>query len=529
MERSISAQRRLAFNPEAASFSPVTTPTEPASLEVALPRGESFKISFRRKNTDRKVGGSPFQSTRQLLNTHQAETSRIPMSTENMRSNDVPLTALGRPTAGNRSVHVTQNMLLTIPENPTVFIHGLTNASSVVAVEKAPPQHATRFPASNMTSFMASPQSTAPVYRDVDIDELSASLGLPSAKKETTSSTSPTHTPKSRSSQDLPTALYGNLIGRALNKPLTADSLAHYLKSPNEPLEDAFRAPRESQTLTGYGVSNDQQSKKLKAVPPPPGFGYQMSRMVAVENGQTFTDPAFDEQEVSLAGSPAYFPLYTSPSRPVTQYQHHARRASGKKRPRGYTRTKRTDQGPEPSAADIYPEDAHWTPNRSHNRNYFAPPHMLRLPQNVVHMEDAASWPTPAEVYTDHFQAPAATRPPQVFDIFEAHVPPTTEDMSAANAEVLSLLSELPGPSVTTLINFGSLDLVGDERPLSPAQRSGQRYGVNYYGIGIGDYWQPPIVQENDPFRVRPRDHDGWGGQDWAIEKGWANTYQHPY
>jgi hypothetical protein len=382
-----------------------------------------------------------------------------------------------------------------------------------------------------MDYIMMSPQSAAPIYNDVDIDELSASLGLPSATKETTSSTDATQTHKSRASQDQ-TALFGNLINRALNKPLTADSLARYLRNPNEPLEHAVKASQQSQNLVEYGISTEQQVPVMKAVHPPPGFGDQMSRMVAVDNDYAPTDPAFDGQEISLAAPSTYFPLYPISPQHVAQYQHHGGPPSSKKRPRAYTRTKRTDQGPEPSPADIYPEDAHFTPSRLHRRTHFAPPPRMHLtPQNVVRMEDVESWPTPAEVYTHQTQAqaPTITHPPQLLGAIEPHVPPTTEDLSAADAEVLSLLSELPGPTVTTLLNFGSVDLVGEERQLSPAQESGARYGVNGYGIGVGDKWQPPLARESDPFRVRPRYHEGWGGHDWAMENGLTGACQPPY
>jgi hypothetical protein len=95
--------------------------------------------------------------------------------------------------------------------------------------------------------------------------------------------------------------------------------------------------------------------------------------------------------------------------------------------------------------------------------------------------------------------------------------------MSAADGDVLSLINQLPDPSIDTLIRFGAFDLLPEERPLTPMQESGKRYGMNFFGIGLGDDWVPPAAGENEPFRVRPRDHEGWGGWEWAIKKGWGN------
>lgn len=132
------------------------------------------------------------------------------------------------------------------------------------------------------------------------------------------------------------------------------------------------------------------------------------------------------------------------------------------------------------------------------------------------------AWPTPAEVYDPKAKALTSAHVAQTPDTNEIHVPPTVEDFAAADAAVLSLLEELPEPKINTLLNFGALDLLADERPLSPAQETGKRYGLNFYGIGLADPWVPPMASEGDPFRVRPRNHEGWGGWEWAMKNGWA-------
>jgi hypothetical protein len=394
--------------------------------------------------------------------------------------------------------------------------------------ENVIPQQPIVFPAPSMVPLMFSSQYTEPNLNTVDIDELSASLGLPSAKKETTLNASPACSNNSDASQGVPKALYGKLIDRALSTPLTAHTLAHYMKSRSDSSEETVKAIQGPHDAFATAKTlNQEHGQALKVVRPPPGFANQIPRMVVVENEHPHmpTGPAAMQQKVALAAPSGYFQQHPNMVQSATPLQHHARHNSNRRRPRTHTRTKRTDQGPEPSAADIYPDDAHWTPTQYTQQNYFAPrQYVPPPPQLVVRTGDASSWPTPAEVYTHEPQAPPAAHVPQAFDIFEAHTMPTAGDLGAADSEVLSLIEELPAPTIQTLMHFGAVDLLPEDRSLSPDQQSGKRYGVNFYGIGIGDDWQPPPVQESDPFRVRPRDHSGWGGWEWAIKKGWADA-----
>ncbi|KAF2250767.1 hypothetical protein BU26DRAFT_269796 [Trematosphaeria pertusa] len=81
-----------------------------------------------------------------------------------------------------------------------------------------------------------------------------------------------------------------------------------------------------------------------------------------------------------------------------------------------------------------------------------------------------------------------------------------------------------PSPSISDLVNAGRTDeLVCDRRSLTPGQKDGTRYGVMLNGIGMGHSWAPPAASESEPFRVRPRNHEGWGSWEWAIRTGWAD------
>jgi hypothetical protein len=393
------------------------------------------------------------------------------------------------------------------------------------------------FPATSKHSLTFRPHQTEPNFNLVDMDELSASLGLPRAKNEAATTESPAHSHKSRASQGVSDELYGTLLGKAREKPLTANDLAYLLRnqSRSDTSEETIRAPREMQDpFTEHARRAPEQGQALKMVHPPPGFSNQMARMVAVEEDHIPAapaamrhhfaptpqpNPAYHHRQ-NISQSSASFQQLGQSSAP---FQQHVRRPSSRRRPRTHTRTKRTDQGPEPSAADIYPDDADWPPPQPPHRSYFAPPPHQPKPQPTLHMEQTAHWPTPAEVYTLAPPQQPLTHPKQGFDIFEAHVPPSPDDMSAADGDVLSLINELPDPSIDTLIRFGAFDLLPEEQPLTPMQESGKRYGMNFFGIGLGDDWVPPAAGENEPFRVRPRDHEGWGGWEWAIKKGWGN------
>lgn len=468
----------MSFNPEAAAFSPTTASAKAAETSDAA-TGHVENVSF------------------------------------DSLSQAIPMEVLMRTLAGRCFNPHPNARPLTVTEHPMMSIQDLIGSSPNTY---APPQQPIDYAAGHQPTFKFSLRSTEPNLNIVDIDELSASLGLPSAKQEANPDDTPARMHKARPSQGGHDALYGKLIDKALNKPLTADALAHYMRSRSESSEETVK-PSQSphDPFIDYGTPADEQGPALKVVQPPPGFGVQMPRMVATKDERTHTDAMHHNIAVAQAAPPGYFhrhPRQDLDSGPVYPIQHHARHSVARRHPRRHTRTKRTDQGPEPSAADIYPDDAHWTPTQQpYRQNYFSPP------PPVVHVEDAASWPTPAEVFQPKPSAPT----PQPY---EPHVSPTAEDLNASDADVHSLLHDLPDGSIPTLIMYGAYDLLNDERSLSPDQSSGKRYGVNFYGIGLGDEWQPPKQGDGsidryraDPFRVRPRDHEGWGGWEWAIKK----------
>ena len=302
----------------------------------------------------------------------------------------------------------------------------------------------------------------------------------------------------SRPSPAHPGALYGKLIGRALNKPLTAKGLAEYLQNQDLHTHSDMPALTESPlTITVH------QKPEIIHTPPRPaqtrGLASTPIDTSKVPKGQS----AVNHQHRRSSNSSASF-------------RHHARNPSTRRYPRRTSRAKRLDQGPMPSSADIYPDDANWTPSVPIYEGYdYMAYHNQPVDQPQVIVDNAFNWPTPAQVY-------------------QPELAPTADDIGAADNDVLALLGELPEPSLDTLLTMGASsnasyttasDLPCDSRALSPAQLDGSRYGLKFYGIGLGDEWELPRVgdfSQNELFRVRPRDHDGWGGWEWALRNGWC-------
>jgi hypothetical protein len=385
---------------------------------------------------------------------------------------------------------------------------------------------------------------------------------------------SPARSHKSHPSAGFPKGLYGKLIGRALDKPLTADTLAQYLDGKSVSSTDTTMAPRgvpgsfrdyAPGSLPSKHEGGDDQAMKM--VRPPPGFGGATPRMITVEDRISV---APTQTPVELQYVPKDTPAFDQARRlsdlqSVSSSQHHghARGPSGRRyRHRAHTRTKRTDQGPEPSHADIYPDDAAWVAPRERYQPEPAGPFQKYLsqlpPQRDFRVEEAVSWPTPAEVYTrgpknplqrntfgsntpagaaytqqepfmfntfgQHLPANVYAsehqRPPSSLSIFKGHYKPSKEDMDDADQDIINLIDEIPAMAQ---LGFSTTNLHCDERPLTPRQLDAKRYGLTYMGLGVGDSWNPPAAVEGAPFRVRPLDHEGWGGWEWAIQKGWGD------
>ncbi|KAJ4322956.1 hypothetical protein N0V94_002111 [Neodidymelliopsis sp. IMI 364377] len=348
-------------------------------------------------------------------------------------------------------------------------------------------------------SFKFPPQTPQPDYNAVDVSELSAGLGLPAMKPDPNIGASPATSHKSRITHSHPGALYGKLIGWALDKPLTAKDLAEYLQTQDshtaaEMLVLAPTAPTAS--TIRLNVTTNQSPSKTRS---------------ADNDSDTFSVTPVSTETKAVPKGPSQHQHRRGSGHSSVSFRQHNRNPSYRRYPRRASRAKRSDQGPMPSAADIYPDDANWTvPRPIYEGDDYTTYKSPAVEQPQVIVDNAFNWPTPAQVYKPE---PA----------------PTAADVAAADDDVLTLMSELPEPSLNTLVSLGTsrdlniftgLDLPCESRALTPAQLDGSRYGMRFYSIAYGDQWELPKVNESEPFRVRPRDHDGWGGWEWALRKG---------
>ncbi|KAJ4398103.1 hypothetical protein N0V91_010451 [Didymella pomorum] len=370
--------------------------------------------------------------------------------------------------------------------------------------------------------------ATEPRPAPVDINELSAGLGLPSAKVEAKAETLTVASHESRVQQAHPGALYGKLIGWALDKPLTAKGLAEFLQ--NQDVGTPLDNPRRGGIQQVLAKQNPSDTTPTKVKSP------SSREMLETIHGSTQGIKNLTPRRVAIPSPPESI-TKTKPRDLGAHHQHRRNssaasyhqynRVPSHRYPRRSSRAKRSDQGPMPSAADIYPDDAHWAPSAplyetAQDYVFYQEPHQaLEPPRKVV--TNPFNWPPPAQVY-------APEPPPTLTDIYEA------------DADVLGLMNELPAPSLCTLAKLGNtrdlraaseFDLEckgfdGDERALTPGQEDGSRYGIRFWGIGFGDSWELPKIGnlEQGMFggrhsRVRPREYEGWDGTQWALAKGW--------
>jgi hypothetical protein len=349
----------------------------------------------------------------------------------------------------------------------------------------------------------------------VNIDELSAGLGLPSAKTENGEDAFTVVSHEFRVPQAHPGALYGKLIGWALDKPLTAKGLAEFLqKQDTNALSQPPAPPSVSPTNTV--VHKKTETTPTRSSP-------RSARGVNTPASRRVATPAPNET-ITVPKGPSTQHHQHHRSSSTASFRQHTRMPSHRRYSHRPSRAKRSDQGPMPSAADIYPDDAHFTPtpiHEGHAQSYF--PHAPQNhPQPQLVIANPFNWLPPAQVYAPE-------------------LPPTSEDVADADIDVLDLISELPALSLCTLAKMGnthdlratsafgleSADLAGDARALTPGQEDGSRYGIRFWGIGYGDQWEVRKTSkvgdfgQSDAFRVRPREHEGWGGMQWALAKGW--------
>ncbi|KAJ4370061.1 hypothetical protein N0V86_008796 [Didymella sp. IMI 355093] len=348
----------------------------------------------------------------------------------------------------------------------------------------------------------------------VNIDELSAGLGLPLARTDNGEDASTVVSHECRVPQAHPGALYGKLIGWALDKPLTAKGLAEFLqKQDTNALSQPPAPPPVSPTKTVVHKKTDTTPTKSSP---------RSARVEHTPSSRRVAIPAPTETITVLRGSSTQHHQHRRSSS-TASFRQHTRMPSHRRYPRRPSRAKRSDQGPMPSAADIYPDDAHFTPtpiHEGHMQSYF--PHARQNHPQPQVIANPFNWPPPAQAYAPE-------------------LPPTSEDVADADTDVLDLISELPALSLCTLAKLGnthdlratsafgleSADLAGDERALTPGQKDGSRYGIRFWGIGYGDQWdvcktsKVRDLGQSDAFRVRRREHEGWGGMQWALAKGW--------
>ena len=332
-------------------------------------------------------------------------------------------------------------------------------------------------------------------FSAIDISELNNSLGLSSPNLPP--DVLPTHSQTSRAVPSLPEA-YGNLIGRALDKPLTADELAGYLKS------NATVSSNETTAAPGFSLgittSSNLPGQEIgygsKLLWPPPGLGHHNPRETLDEDA--FLGLAFTLQSRHIPTGPR------ASSIPQNIYQYEAtnpvRQCTNpplsRRRQRAIARTKRLDQGPEPSVADIYPDDANWVPShrpfdardRLDIRPSLAP--QISAPRDLQ-VENDIDWPTPAEVsHRAIVGEPPISKPLVSFNLFENHVPPTAADMNAFDADVIFVVDNISTEMMNTWFDLEPMSSESGQA-LKPLLRV-NKYGLEFYGVGLGDSWNPP-------------------------------------
>ncbi|USP78133.1 hypothetical protein yc1106_05407 [Curvularia clavata] len=373
-----------------------------------------------------------------------------------------------------------------------------------------------------------SSQHHEPSFSTPEVDELSLTLGLPGvASKDKTGDEIPVCPHDVSNPEDSTDGyLFDKLMEQALDKPLTANALARYMRSPkaSKATEAVDLTPSHHLDMPLEQMNGEDAATKL--VQPPPGFFGETPRMIHAEKSQTASSVIQDPQPIPISfGNARRF----SDLQPPNSLQHHNPQYRGpgnrrNTRPRAPTRTKRSDQGPEPSAADIYPDDAVYMPpggpsssirrtsSSTTRRPSFAVPdaHLTSLPEytfippprlSAQHtiIEDLTSWPTPAEVYAGKappspvqqtppppVEVPAAVAPIVVFDVFADHCSPSEADIHATDAQVDALIDFAPYLFALELSDA----MMRDDRPLTPGQVDGSRYGLRFHGIGLGDCWK---------------------------------------
>jgi hypothetical protein len=369
------------------------------------------------------------------------------------------------------------------------------------------------------------------------------------------------------------------LVQQALTKSLTAEALAKHLEGsifswagPNvSPQTPASRSNGSVETVT---PSRLQATYDQGIFRPPPGLvmpqhPHLNMRLHSLQDfmqpqQQFFSPPAAPRAMMDMtcqeSATPHTVPMHMSLHTRMSSYEQSyntkstPRRRRVSDRGKFLTRQKRMDQGPEPSEADIYPEDAmaqdwHYDEGVYRERRPLPQGIMMRQPSSSLPVNlqvgDATAWPTPAEAKiekpTPATPALVYVTPPAQFSPSNTYRPTENTEEEYHTVSPVATETNVSSPSVAALVSRAGTDgLPSDVRPLTPGQIDGTRYGLRMFGIGINDSWEPPAIHSSRsnrvdlsretlsewdavPFRVRPRLHDGWGSWEWAHRIGWYN------
>ncbi|KAF1962054.1 hypothetical protein CC80DRAFT_487613 [Byssothecium circinans] len=382
--------------------------------------------------------------------------------------------------------------------------------------------------------------------------------------------------------------LDGKLVRQALRKTLTAKELAQHMEhslnfypgvdasttqaAPQQvPSEIAANHPQYPDHYGG-GQAHMQHGYPYSAMEVDPASGiYNPYTQFMGEPQHTVAlpppvaprammDPSAPRNQGPLSGSSDT--PFTDPYR-TQRIPPRNRRGS---RRTSSVRLKRMDQGPEASAADIYPDDAlskpHMPPatdmyedqrRRMSGGNLKHPQPQLPMQLQLnLHVKDEQAWPTPAEALkTDKPSFAPSFVPPRFYASIAdgqvklqqvqgpqyKHEGAGIHNVNPTTSEAEQNFTVLSSTSPSEIVKqAGSDALKPDERPFTPRQMDGSRYGLHHFGIGYMDEWNPKFTQRvepvahplganeawpKEPFRTRPRDHEGWGGLKWGEAQGW--------
>ncbi|EUC51102.1 hypothetical protein COCMIDRAFT_80009 [Bipolaris oryzae ATCC 44560] len=491
------SRSRASFNPEAATFSPAPAKIGAADIDT--------KLTLCMK-PPQKLGvpgmyeeDSPFRPSREMRPDYQAYSG---------------------PSIPQLADTQSDQLDMSFPDFHEM-LHALSQAENQAAQNPGTSMESIHTATPYQSRWVWPTQRYSPSFSAPEVEELSTSLGLPGiagkGKARADSTARPSNLPdfKSPASTNLH-ARFLNAQGVADHTAIGPQNLHSYGFGTQQEREIGEDPPtRTVQPPPGFAgerpreiVEEDQASRTVQ---PPPGFTGERSREIFAEKrGTNFADIL--EPQVVTAGPsairhPRRFNDLQSAVQALQQRSHTNRLPPNRvTRPRAATRTKRSDQGPEPSSADIYPDDA---PYLSTRRPSYVPDPALVFHGYPSHdrgfkPQDTTSWPTPAEVYAENpVQGPTHTSSstkkdvePE-FDLFKDHHDPTDDDIHDPDADIDALLSAIPH-----LLDLDVPELECDPRPLTPGQIDGSRYGMRFHGIGLGDRWMGPDLSGDPNIQV---------------------------